>query len=85
MRVWQNIVDNVDTLSHNAAMPPKVKELERMLLRAGFIRKPGKGSHRKYYMPGVPPVVISGQGGEDAAKYKIDAVEAALKLAKNLK
>ena len=56
-----------------------------MLLRAGFIRKPGKGSHRKYYMPGVPPVVISGQGGEDAAKYKIDAVEAALKLAKNLK
>lgn len=54
-------IDKNMTLFYNAAMPVKIRELEAMLLKAGFICRPGKGSHRKYYHDGTNPVIMSGK------------------------
>lgn len=37
----------------------KRKELETLLLRFGFQKKPGKGSHIKWIKKGLPPIVIA--------------------------
>lgn len=60
-------------------MPPKVRELIRDLERAGFVKRGGKGSHRKFVHPEVhKPVVISGKPGDDALDYQINAVRRAI-------
>jgi predicted RNA binding protein YcfA (HicA-like mRNA interferase family) len=60
-------------------MPRKVKDLEKDLIRAGFERKQGKGSHRKYRHPRYPkPVIISGQPGADAKRYQETEVRDAI-------
>jgi predicted RNA binding protein YcfA (HicA-like mRNA interferase family) len=63
-------------------MPPKVRELERRLKKAGFVkrRKRGKGSHRWYEHPDLPGVVvnISGQPGDDSKPFQEDEVREAL-------
>ena len=52
-------------------MPKTVRELEQMLLKAGFERKEGRGSHRNYYHPRYQGVLtISGKPGDDAKKYQ---------------
>ncbi len=55
----------------------KIRELEKKLLKAGFNRFRGKGSHRKYYK-NQRRVVISGKPGEDAKPYQIKLVEEAI-------
>jgi predicted RNA binding protein YcfA (HicA-like mRNA interferase family) len=59
-------------------MPPKVRDLERELRRAGFVPASGKGSHRKYKHPSGAQVTLSGQGGADAKPYQEDNVRNAL-------
>lgn len=61
-------------------MPPKVRELAGALLRAGFVDRGGKGSHRNFVHPRVGrPVTLSGAPGDDAKPYQVRAVEFAIK------
>jgi predicted RNA binding protein YcfA (HicA-like mRNA interferase family) len=63
-------------------MPPKIRDLERQLIRAGFKVEPGrgKGSHRVYKHPAVRgvTVTIAGQLGDDADRYQVTDVSEAL-------
>jgi predicted RNA binding protein YcfA (HicA-like mRNA interferase family) len=63
-------------------MPPKIRILEKNLIKAGFIYLPGKGSHRKYVHPKGIRVTISGKAGSDARPYQINEVQQALALVK---
>jgi predicted RNA binding protein YcfA (HicA-like mRNA interferase family) len=61
-------------------MPPKVRELARALLQAGFVDRGGKGSHRNFVHPRVSrPVTLSGSPGDDAKPYQVRAVGVAIK------
>ena len=53
-------------------MPPKIRELKAMLLKAGLRLLPtGKGSHCQYGHPSlIRPVTISGHDGDDAKRYQ---------------
>lgn len=62
-------------------MPKKIVELERMLMKAGFRREEGKGSHRHYIHELGIKVTISGQKGADAKKYQEKDVMEAIKAA----
>jgi predicted RNA binding protein YcfA (HicA-like mRNA interferase family) len=60
-------------------MPPKIRELVAELQAAGFIDRSGKGSHRNFVHPKVAkPVTISGALGDDARRYQVRAVKAAV-------
>ncbi len=62
-------------------MPPKIRELEARLRKAGFERQAAKGSHRKWVHPSGRFVVMSGREGADAKKYQEQAVEEAIAVA----
>ena len=67
-------------------MPRKVRELEADLARAGFTRKPAKGSHRKWSHPKYKgTVTVSGQPGADAKSYQEDEVAEAIAAVKGAK
>jgi len=51
-------------------MPMKIRELATVPEQAGFRRKPGKGSHRKYIHPDGRQLVLSGKDGDDAKPYQ---------------
>ena len=56
-----------------------------MLRKAGFIWRPGKGSHTVWKHPLLPkPVVISGNDGSDAQQYQEKDVDEALKQLEEL-
>ncbi len=57
-------------------MPPKIRELKAALSKAGFIMRPGKGSHTVWLHPALPidKVTLSGKDGDDADKYQIRLV-----------
>ena len=59
-------------------MPRKIRELEADLMRAGFKKKSGKGSHRKFVC-GRVKVNLSGQSGNDAQEYQEQQVAAAIR------
>jgi predicted RNA binding protein YcfA (HicA-like mRNA interferase family) len=59
-------------------VPPKVRELESRLRKAGFVRQAARGSHRKWIHPQGKLVVVSGGEGEDAKKYQQAQVEEAI-------
>jgi len=61
-------------------MPPKIRILEKKLMKAGFIYSAGKGSHRKYIHPAGGIVVISGKASGDARPYQINMVRDAISL-----
>jgi predicted RNA binding protein YcfA (HicA-like mRNA interferase family) len=64
-------------------MPPKIRDLIARLQRAGFVNRGGKGSHRNFVHPKVArPVTISGPSGDDAKRYQVRAVEAAIEESK---
>ena len=64
-------------------MPPKIRDLIGQLQRAGFVNRGGKGSHRNFTHPRVVrPVTISGSPGEDAKRYQVRAVRAAIEESK---
>jgi predicted RNA binding protein YcfA (HicA-like mRNA interferase family) len=61
-------------------MPRKIRQLIRELEKAGFVFRPGKGDHRKFYHPQRPiPVVIDGKLGDDAKPYQERDVKRALR------
>jgi predicted RNA binding protein YcfA (HicA-like mRNA interferase family) len=60
-------------------VPPKVRELIVELERAGFVNRGGKGNHRNFVHPNVTkPVTISGNPGDDAKRYQVQAVKLAI-------
>ncbi len=61
-------------------MPRKVRDLERDLRHAGFLRRRGKGSHRQWehHQMRDRPVTISGSAGTDAHHYQERQVRDAL-------
>ena len=62
-------------------MPIKILELEKRLLKAGFIMSPGKGSHRHFTHPCGAKLTLSGQRGDDVKPYQLKEAEAKIKLA----
>ena len=64
-------------------MPLKIRELKAALLKAGFTRRPAKGSHSHWVHPDIPgtDVTLAGKDGSDAQHYQIKQVQAALKKA----
>jgi predicted RNA binding protein YcfA (HicA-like mRNA interferase family) len=61
-------------------MPPKIRDLIAQLEKAGFRNVGGKGSHRKFvHECYLGHLVVSGNPGADAEKYKIRLVEEAIK------
>jgi predicted RNA binding protein YcfA (HicA-like mRNA interferase family) len=54
------------------------------LEQAGFVNRGGKGSHRNFSHPKVArPITISGALGDDAKRYQVRAVAAAIKESKS--
>ncbi len=52
-------------------MPKKVRELKQMLRKAGFVQKPGKGSHTNWvHSLYSGKVTVSGKDGIDAKPYQ---------------
>ena len=63
-------------------MPRKVRQLMADLVKAGFVNRGGKGSHRNYMHPTGARVTISGQPGHDARPYQERDVRRALDAVK---
>ena len=61
-------------------MPPKLRELIRELMVAGFEDRGGKGSHRNFRHPKGVNITISGKTGEDAKHYQVRDVKRALEM-----
>jgi predicted RNA binding protein YcfA (HicA-like mRNA interferase family) len=59
-------------------VPPKIRELEARLRKAGFRRQAAKGSHRKWVHPVGRLVIMSGSEGDDAKKYQESQVDEAV-------
>ena len=56
-------------------MPQKVRELIRLLSKAGFEEEGGKGSHRNFRHPLLAgKLTLSGKPGSDALRYQEDDV-----------
>ena len=63
-------------------MPRKIRDLVRDLVRAGFVDRGGRGSHRNFVHPNVSKIItISGNEGADAKSYQERAVRAAIEEA----
>ncbi len=64
-------------------MPPKIRELKKMLLDAGFTERKGKGSHTNWKHPAVADkVTVAGKNGSDAQKYQEQQVKDAIQRSK---
>lgn len=64
-------------------MPPKVRERVRMLEKAGFTDRGGKGRHRNRVHPKVDrPIISAGSAGDDAKQCEIRAVNTAIEESK---
>ena len=65
-------------------MPPKISQLVKMLLDAGFTYVGGRGkdSHRRFYHEGLSPVTICRHDGDDAPPYLVKQVKTAVNAAK---
>ncbi|HQZ17391.1 MAG TPA: type II toxin-antitoxin system HicA family toxin [Vicinamibacteria bacterium] len=55
-------------------MPRKIRELVADLVRAGFVDRGGKGSHRNFLHPKGIRVTLSGRAGDDARRYQEEEV-----------
>ena len=65
-------------------MPKKIRELIKILEKAGFINRGGKGSHRNFTHPYCSlPLTLSGREGDDAKRYQEKAVQLALNEVQN--
>jgi predicted RNA binding protein YcfA (HicA-like mRNA interferase family) len=51
-------------------VPRKVRELITELVRAGFVDRGGKGSHRNFLHPAGIRVTLSGRPGDEAKRYQ---------------
>ena len=62
-------------------MPKKIRELKRLLAKAGFTSRPGKGDHIIWEHAKRPTirVVLSGNDGRDAREYQERQTAAAIR------
>jgi predicted RNA binding protein YcfA (HicA-like mRNA interferase family) len=61
-------------------MPKKIRELKMMLRKAGFVSRPGKGSHTVWtHALLIGTITISGADGDDARPYQEKDVRNVLK------
>lgn len=51
-------------------MPKSIRELIRMLNKAGFVNRGGKGSHRNFEHINGSRITLSGRPGDDAKRYQ---------------
>ena len=52
-------------------MPKKIRELKRMLQRAGFVMRAGQGSHTVWSHAKLQDsITLSGHDGDDAKQYQ---------------
>ncbi len=64
-------------------MPKKIRELKKLLWKAGFDQRTGKGSHTNWYHPLYSGrITISGKDGNDAKDYQENEVLKAIKEVK---
>ena len=67
-------------------MPKKIRELKKMLLKAGFTYRPGKGSHTVWSHSLLTySLTLSGKDGSDADYYQERDVRNALRDLDQLK
>ena len=60
-------------------MPTKIRELKKMLQKAGFQQVPGKGSHTNWIHPLYSgKVTVSGKDSKDAKSYQEKEVKQAI-------
>jgi predicted RNA binding protein YcfA (HicA-like mRNA interferase family) len=61
-------------------MPKKIRELKAMLLKAGFLYRPGKGSHTFWVHTALTErITLSGADGDDAQPYQVKDVQRILR------
>ena len=66
-------------------MPKKIRELKSILLKAGFLYKPAKGSHSKWTHSKLPKaIIIAAKDGDDAKPYLEKQVNEALDTLKEM-
>ena len=66
-------------------MPKKVRELKAMLRKAGFVVKPGRGSHTVWGHPAMTAKIsLSGGDGDDAHLYQEKSVREILRKLKEV-
>jgi hypothetical protein len=66
-------------------MPQKIRQLKAALAKAGFVWRPGKGSHMPSgFTPPFPDieVTVSGRDEDDTQTYQVRQVNNALQRAK---
>jgi predicted RNA binding protein YcfA (HicA-like mRNA interferase family) len=65
-------------------MPKKIRDLKRMLRKAGFTDRPGRGSHTVWYHPKLKEnVTVAGHDGDDAKPYLEKQVKEAIREAED--
>ena len=66
-------------------MPKKIREVKSLLLKAGFIYRPAKGSHSKWTHPKLSKaIIIAGKDGDDTKHYLEKQVNDALEKLKEI-
>lgn len=69
-------------------MPKKIRELKAMVVKAGYVLRPGrgKGSHTYWKHPLLPeePLTIPGKDGDDAPLYLEKNIQRVLTKLKGL-
>jgi predicted RNA binding protein YcfA (HicA-like mRNA interferase family) len=64
-------------------MPKKIREIRKILRKAGFSAVQGKGSHEKWIHPLlVEHIVVAGKDGSDAKAYLEKQVDQLIKIVK---
>jgi len=77
------MIDMVISERYYVFMPPKIKQLNKKLERAGFVNRGGKGSPRNFAHPKVAkPITISGKTEDDALYYQERDVKKAIEESK---
>jgi len=60
-------------------VPKKVREMEKLIAKAGWIYRGGKGSHRNWLHPRTGSIVtVCGKAGDDCPKYLEHQINKAL-------
>ena len=67
-------------------MPKKIRQLKKLLRKAGFSYRQGRGSHTIWTHPLLPdePITVAGKDGDDAKPYLEQQVNKRLKKLKDL-
>jgi predicted RNA binding protein YcfA (HicA-like mRNA interferase family) len=84
LAIGGRLIVNGQSHCPSLSIPPKIRELIALLVQAGFSDRGGKSSHRDFTHPRCSmPVTLAGNPGDDAKRYQIRQVEAAIRETKN--